>query len=95
MTETILQKARDKHAWLEFLEYKLDKQHLSRAEETELREFIEKEEYLSLCDLWEKEQLPQEYPQKRTINKQGSRKKRVIYTFPGADGILLKLPLSS
>lgn len=90
MTETILQKARDKHAWLEFLEYKLDKQHFSRAEETELREFIETEEYLSLCDLWEKEQLPQGYPQKRTINKQGSRKKRVIYTFPGADGILLK-----
>lgn len=90
MTETILQKARDKHAWLEFLEYKLDKQHLSRTEETELRKFIETEEYLSLCDLWEKEQLPQGYPQKRTINKQGSRKKRVIYTFPGADGILLK-----
>lgn len=90
MTESILQTACKKEAWLDFLDYKLDKQHLSRTEETELREFIEKEDYLRLCALWEKEQFPQEYPQKRTINKQGSRKKRVVYSFPGANGILLK-----
>lgn len=90
MNEAILQKARDKHAWMDFLGYKLDKQHLSRAEEKELHEFIENEEYLPLCDLWEKEQFPQGFPQKRTINKQGSRKKRVVYSFPGANGILLK-----
>lgn len=90
MTESILQTACNKQAWLDFLDYKLDKQHLNRTEEKELRDFIENEEYAALCDLWEKEQFPQSYPLKRIINKQGSRKKRVIYTFPGAKGILLK-----
>ncbi len=90
MTETILQTADSKQAWLDFLEYKLDKQHLSYREEKELREFIEAEEYLRLCDLWKQEQYPQGYPQKRTVNKQGTRKKRVVYSFPGADGLLLK-----
>ncbi len=90
MTESILQTACKKEVWLDFLDYKLDKQHLNRTEEAELRAFIESEEYLSLCDLWAKEQFPQKYPQKRTINKQGSRKKRVVYSFPGADGLLLK-----
>ncbi len=90
MTETILQTAYSKQAWLDFIEYKLDKQHLSYWEEKELREFIETEEYLRLCDLWRQEQYPQGYPQKRTVNKQGTRKKRIVYSFPGADGLLLK-----
>lgn len=90
MTKTILQEACSPKAWLEFLNYKLDKQHLSRQEEAELRDFIEKEEYLKFCTLWEKEQFPQNYPQKRTINKQGSRKKRIVYSFPGAEGVMLK-----
>lgn len=90
MTETILQTAYSKQAWLDFLEYKLDKQHLSYREEKELREFIGDGEYLRLCDLWRQEQYPQSYPQKRTVNKQGTRKKRVVYSFPGADGLLLK-----
>ncbi len=90
MTESILQTAGSKQAWLDFLEYKLDKQHLSRIEEAELRTFIENEDFLTLCDLWKNEQFPQQYPLKRTINKQGTRKKRVVYSFPGADGIFLK-----
>ena len=69
MTESILQAACNKQAWLDFLDYKLDKQHLSRTEEKELRDFIENEEYAALCDLWEKEQFPQSYPLKRIINK--------------------------
>ncbi len=90
MEETILQTACNQQAWLDFLEYKLDKQHLSRKEENELREFIEKANYLSLCKLWAQEQYPSQYPQKRTINKQGSHKKRIVYSFPGEEGILLK-----
>lgn len=90
MTETIIQTATDKQAWLDFFEYKLNKQHLNRREEDELQEFIEKEAYLPLCQLWEQGGYPSQYPMKRTINKQGSRKKRVVYSFPGDEGILLK-----
>ncbi len=90
MTETIIQKAADKQAWLDFFEYKLNKQHLSHHEEEELQEFIEKEAYLSLCRLWKQGGYPSQYPVKRTINKQGSRKKRIVYSFPGDEGMLLK-----
>lgn len=90
MTETIIQTATDKQSWLDFLEYKLNKQHLSHCEEKELQEFIEKEAYLPLCQLWEQGSYPSQYPRKRTINKQGSRKKRIVYSFPGDEGILLK-----
>ncbi len=90
MTESILQTAMQKQAWLDFFEYKLDKQHLSRREQEELEEFIGKEAYLPLCSLWEQSGYPSVYPIKRTINKQGSRKKRVVYSFPGDEGILLK-----
>lgn len=90
MTETILQTAGKKQAWLDFLEYKLNKHHLSRHDDEELREFIEKEAYLPLCQLWEAGRYPSQYPLKRTINKQGSRKKRIVYSFPGVEGILLK-----
>lgn len=90
MTETILQTAYKKQSWLDFLKYKLDRQHLTRREEEELLEFIEKEAYLPLCRLWEQEEYPTQYPQKRIINKQGSRKKRIVYSFEGNEGIFLK-----
>lgn len=90
MSEIILQMAGQKQYWLDFLEYKLNKQHLTHREEAELREFIEQETYLPLCKLWEQNRYPSQYPQKRTINKQGSRKKRIVYSFPGAEGIFLK-----
>ena len=90
MEKTILQTAGDQQAWLDFLEYKLNKQHLNHKEEAELREFIEKERYLSLCQLWKQGKYPTQYPQKRTINKQGSQKKRIVYSFPGEEGIMLK-----
>ena len=90
MAETILQLAGQHAAWLDFLEYKLDRQHLGPCEERELREFIERKAYLPLCHLWENDGYPSAYPLKRTINKQGSRKKRIVYSFPGEEGILLK-----
>ncbi len=90
MSETILQLAGEKRAWIDFLEYKLNRQHLTRQEEEELRAFIEEEQFLSLCKLWEQGLYPTRYAQKRTINKQGSQKKRIVYSYPGPEGILLK-----
>lgn len=90
MEKTILQTAGNQQAWLDFMEYKLNKQHLTHKEEAELQEFIEKERYLSLCQLWKQGKYPTQYPQKRTINKQGSQKKRIVYSFPGEEGIMLK-----
>lgn len=90
MKTTILQEAAREESWYAFLQYKLDKQHLGRQEEAEIRDFIERRAYLPLCELWKQEKFPSDYPLKRLVNKQGTRKKRVVYSFPGDEGIMLK-----
>lgn len=90
MKTTILEKASCQKFWQEFLEYKLDRQHLSAWEEKEIREFMERKAYLPLCEAWRKGEFPVSYPVKRIVNKQGASKKRVVYSFPGDEGIFLK-----
>lgn len=90
LTNTILEEAFQEEAWSSFLTYKLDKHHLSPREEAEIRDFIKRKAYLSLCDAWKNGTFPASLPIKRIVNKEGTRKKRVVYSFPGDEGILLK-----
>lgn len=87
---TVLEKASCHVCWQEFLDYKAQKQQLSREEERELGDFVECRAYLPLCEAWERGEYPAQYPVKKEINKQGTRKKRTVYTFPGDEGIFLK-----
>lgn len=90
MSDIILEMAGCEASWQEFLEYKLNRQHLDTREEREIRDFMERKAYLPLCDAWRKGEFPAGYPVKRVVNKQGSRKKRVVYSFPGDEGLMLK-----
>lgn len=90
MGTTILEKASCEACWQEFLEYKLSRQHLDAGEEREIRDFIDRKAYLPLCEAWDKGEFPLNYPVKRIVNKQSTGKKRIVYSFPGDDGILLK-----
>lgn len=86
----VIQLAERKDAWEEFLAYKITKQHLSPKEEAELRTFIGKQAYLVYCDNWKKKRYPLQLPVKKVINKEGTEKKRVVYSFEGEEGIFLK-----
>ena len=90
MHTTILQKAAVEENWQIFLTYKIERQHLSAAEEKALRDFIERKAYLPLCQAWQKECFPSGFPVRRTINKEGTRKKRIVYSFEGDEGLFLK-----
>lgn len=90
MENSILQKAGSEENWLAFLAYKLDKQHLSRQEEKDIRDFISRKAYEPLCEQWATRQFPECLPLKRVVNKQGSTKKRIVYSFSGDEGIMLK-----
>ncbi|MDO4303103.1 MAG: reverse transcriptase/maturase family protein [Bacillota bacterium] len=90
MHTVILQEAASRESWLEFLNYKTEKQYLSRAEEKELRDYIEKKGYLTFLRALEKGEYPFHLPQKRVVNKEGTRKKRIVYSFDGEEGIFLK-----
>ncbi len=90
MINTIIEDAGKEDSWRSFLQYKTEKQHLSKEEEKQLAYFIERKAYLPICKLWSENAYPMSYPQKQIINKQGSTKKRIVYTFAGDEGLFLK-----
>lgn len=90
MEPTVMELASREEAWRDFLCYKLDKQHLRADEEAEIRQFIENAAYLHLCDAWREGGFPSQCPRKSVVNKAGTRKKRIVYSFEGEEGILLK-----
>ena len=90
MQESILTLAGKEAAWQEFLTYKKEKQNLSRREEKEIEDFILQKAYLPLCEAWEKEIFPTTLPVKRIVNKEGTDKKRVVYSYQGEEGLLFK-----
>lgn len=90
MQNSIYALALDEKNWLDFLLYKTEKQHLTKSEEQSIKNFIEGKEYLPLCDAWKQHNFPTLLPEKRIINKEGSTKKRVVYSFPEKENIFLK-----
>ncbi|MBQ8327192.1 MAG: group II intron reverse transcriptase domain-containing protein [Lachnospiraceae bacterium] len=88
--QSILELARDENLWNEFLKYKLEHQHLNRHEEKEIRDFIANKSFLSVCDLWAQGNFPSCLATKKQVNKQGTKKKRTVYTYPGDEGMMLK-----
>lgn len=88
--KSILEEACCEEAWLSFLEYKIERQHISRAEEREIRDFIERRAYVKLCEAWRNGVYPGELARKSVISKEGTCKKRVVYSYVGDEGVLLK-----
>ena len=86
----ILDKIGSKEAWEQFLQYKLEHQHLRREEENAIREFIENESYLSIYNAIKEGRFPEEYPVKRLVNKEGVNKKRSVYSFSEETSIAMK-----
>lgn len=76
--------------WQEFLQYKLDGHYVSRKEREALTSYVQEKRYAPLAE----KLLAGEYcfslPLKRAINKSGSTKKRVIYTYSEDENLFLK-----
>lgn len=83
----------NKDKWQEFLEYKLAKSHLSKVEEQHLIEYINNEKYLEVATSIINGTYVFSIPKKVFINKSGTNKKRVIYTFDDNENIILKFIL--
>ena len=76
--------------WQEFLAHKLTKSHLSKVEETSLIDFVENKKYVDICKQIVSSTYTFSIPRKTTINKSGSNKKRVVYSFLEAENMVLK-----
>ena len=83
----------NKDKWQEFLEYKLAKSHLSKIDEQHLIEYVNDEKYLEVATAIVDGTYVFSIPKKVFINKIGTNKKRVIYTFDENENIILKFIL--
>ena len=79
----------DRACWEKFYEYKLS---LACPKEftRELREFIDREQYLPVCLRIERGE-PFPLPGKAVISKQSTQKKRTVYIYPEPENTVLKL----
>lgn len=83
---TLLDKLCDPAVWEQYRQHLLSQDRLSEKEQSALDEYVEQKRYLPLAQT-----LEFSLPSKKTINKSGAAKKRVIYTFPSEQTYILKL----
>ncbi len=74
---------------MEFLEYKLSSENISKYEEKDLQKFIFNEEYLPVIKkIFANQPFP--LPQLRELNKKGTNKKRIVFVFDREENYILK-----
>ena len=83
---SLLDSLYDAQTWEEYKQYKISHGHISPRRQKELEEYIRCELYLPTA-----KDLCFSPPEKKTINKSGTQKKRVIYMFPPQQTRVLKL----
>ena len=86
---SVLDQLRNEHFWIEFLEYKLSGENISKYEERDLRKFISNEEYLPVVEKILTNQ-PFPLPQLRELNKKSTNKKRIVFVFDREENYILK-----
>lgn len=77
--------------WQEFLDYKIEKQHLSARVQKVLEEYIAEKRYLPILACISECGSALPLPIKKEVNKSGVSKKRVVYSFQGDFNLLLKM----
>jgi len=87
----MLEKLAQHEIWLEFLDYKLTNELLDPEEREALTDFIETRAYLPLAGRIIEESFSFGIPERRELNKLGTTKKRVVYTFSHEENMTLKL----
>lgn len=86
---SLLSKLSQRECWESFYKYKSSLIGGSQLIK-ELRSFIDSEKYIPVCQkIMNGEAFP--LPRKSVISKQDTQKKRVVYTYPDAENMVLKL----
>ena len=90
MKESILTQLVRQETWEEFLAYRLMKGRFTWHEFDEADRFVEQEDYLHMAQrILQGEGLG--IPKKKIVNKMGTGKKRVVYSFAPDEMVILKL----
>lgn len=87
---SVLDSLLDTGKWQEFLDYKISKSHMTKTEEQNLIDFINNKEYYNVAKGIVEGTYTFSIPNKTMVNKSGSTKKRVVYTFDNVESMILK-----
>ncbi|MBR3646337.1 MAG: hypothetical protein IKN54_07945 [Lachnospiraceae bacterium] len=90
MKTTILDKFLDKASWEAFLDYKISANHITKKESDAIRQYISDGCYIDMAHKIADNTFPGENPKMITINKKGTAKKRIVYSFSEKVNISLK-----
>ncbi len=87
---SVLEELNSDQVWEEFLQYKLERNHLSNKEQEAWIRFVQKREYREVTQHLMEEDYCFGYPTKIGVNKSGTGKKRIVYSFPEKESMVLK-----
>lgn len=87
---SIIEDLNSHEQWLDFLLYKQNSGNLTKGEEKTLISFIEEKRYKTYYELIKNNEFPTDYPRKIIINKEGTNKKRIVYSYEENENIILK-----
>lgn len=88
---SLLNQLSDPNMWQMYREHKIQGHHISARELSKLDEFIESQRYLEITEHITDEVIPFDLPHRKTVNKSGTNKKRVVYTYSDSEMMVLKL----
>lgn len=77
--------------WQDFLQYKIEKHHLAKEEQERLVTYIEEQRYFPIVQEIKNPNYVPPIPKKKEINKDGVKKKRVVYSYPDDFNMVLKM----
>lgn len=86
----ILEELQKDETWHAFLQYKLDKKHLSKHEKEAFALFIEEKRYKTVTEQLTEDGYCFAPPVKLCVNKSSTGKKRVVYSYPETESMVLK-----
>lgn len=87
---SVLDNIQNREKWLEFLDYKRINRHLSKTEDEKIEQFIVNERYIYYYNCICSNKFPLGFPVKKVINKEGTEKKRIVYSYDEEENIILK-----
>lgn len=78
-------------SWDAFFQYKKERKHFSLREEREWETFIAEKQYHEIVGRLTEEDFTFDYPEKILVNKSGTGKKRIVYSFGEKETAVLKV----
>lgn len=88
---SILEELKKDAVWEEFLQYKIERRHLSEKEKEYWTDFIDGEKYREITKHLGEDGYAFDYPVKMSVNKSGTGKKRIVYSYNEIETAVLKV----